>query len=335
MNSFALVQARSVAEASAEARRSKSSALKASGLDLLDLMKEGIASPDRLVNLRTVRDADLRAITTGRIGALASLAEIAESADIRRSAPAIARCCGSAATPQLRNMATAGGNLLQRPRCWYFRNEQFVCLKRGGSMCYAVEGENQYHAIFGDGPCYIVHPSNLAVGLMVCEGVVHLAGGSRDSLPIRELYHMPDRGIRDEANLEQGEVITHISYQPAQASGFYAVKAKQSFDWPLVMAAAALELDGRTIRRARICAGAVAPVPWPLDGVSAALEGVSLDDDDALRAACARSIEGARPMSGNAYKLKLLPVAVHRAILDAAGANVPERALDARKEQAS
>ncbi|MCA9284726.1 MAG: FAD binding domain-containing protein [Phycisphaerales bacterium] len=320
MNPFALLQADSVAEASAAAKDVRLSVLKAGGMDLLDLMKEGIAEPTQLVNLRTVRDPALRTIEAGRIGALATLADIARSDAVRASAPVIAKCAASAATPQVRNVATAGGNLLQRPRCWYFRNEQFNCLKKGGSTCYAVDGENRYHAVFGPGPCHIVHPSNLAVALLACDGVVSLAGGERATLPIAKLFHMPDRGIRDESNLEPGEVITSIAYSPAPVSGFFVVKERQSFDWPLTMAAVALKLDGRRIASARVCAGAVAPVPWSLPLVEKALQGVALDDEAALRAACAKSIDGAEPMRDNAYKLKLLPVAIRRAIADAAGA---------------
>lgn len=332
MNRFSVLQATTVAEAAKAARAGAGVSLpvlKAGGLDLLDLMKEGLLEPDQLVNLRTVRDESLRRIDApaagarGSIGALCTLSEIASHAALRSAAPLLAKAVEFAATPQVRNVATAGGNLLQRPRCWYFRNHQFDCLKKGGSECFAVGGENKYHAIFGDGPCHIVHPSNLAPALWVLDGSVQLAGGDRASLPISELYHMPDRGIRDEHNLKPGEVITSISFRSAPISGFYAVKEKQSFDWPLVFACVALDLDGRTIRSARVCAGAVAPTPWPLPQVEAGLKGVSLDDDAKLRAACATAADGAKPMRDNAFKTTLLSVAVRRAIADAATAAKP------------
>jgi xanthine dehydrogenase YagS FAD-binding subunit len=216
-------------------------------------------------------------------------------------------------------VATAAGNLLQRPRCWYYRNDQFDCLKKGGSRCYAADGENKYHAIFGEGPCHIVHPSNLALGLMVLDGLVHLTGLKRESVRIEDLYHMPDKGVKSEHNLEPGEVVTHITCGSAPRSGFYAIKEKQSFDWPLVAAAVALTLDGGVVKSARVCAGAVAPVPWRLANVEEALKGVTLADQIALKLACERAAEGARPMTQNAYKTKLLPVAVRRAVLRAAG----------------
>jgi xanthine dehydrogenase YagS FAD-binding subunit len=230
---------------------------------------------------------------------------------------------GDAATPQVRNVASAAGNLLQRPRCWYYRNEQFHCLKKGGGRCYAVEGENKFHAIFSDGPCYIVHPSNLAPALYVLGGTVHVMGSGRTKITINELYHAPDRGLLDEHNLDDDEIVTHVTFDAAPRSGFYAVKEKQSFDWPLVMAAVALELRGDTIAGARVCAGAVAPVPWPLPRVEDALEGVGLDDERGLRSACARAADQAKPMTQNGYKVDLLPVAVHRAVLRAGGREEP------------
>jgi len=219
----------------------------------------------------------------------------------------------------VRNVATAAGNLLQRPRCWYYRHDQFDFLKKGGPTCYAAIGENKYHAIFGDGPCHIVHPSNLAPALTVCNGMVHLIGGERKEIPLADLFHMPDKGVKTESNLQLGEIITHITCDPAPVSGFYAIKEKQSFDWPLAAASVVLELDGAKIKAARVCAGAVAPIPWQLPAVNDALKGVSFDDDAALRKACALSTIGAKPMTDNAYKLKLLPVAIRRAILIAAG----------------
>lgn len=328
MNRFSLLQARTIDEAArATAAGADASVslpiLKAGGLDLLDQLKEGLIEPPQLVNLRTVPDPALRAIGDGRIGALVTLAQIASNDAVRKASPVIAKAVAGAATPQVRNVATAAGNLLQRPRCWYFRNHQFECLKKGGSQCFAVEGENRYHAIFGAGPCHIVHPSNLAPALLVCDGSVELTGSDRRSVTIKDLYHLPDPrlagGVLTEHNLRPGEVITAITFKPAPISGFWVVKEKQSFDWPLVFAAVSLQLEGRTIRSARVVAGAVAPIPWALPAVETALQGVSLDDDAALRKACAVSVEGAKPMSDNSYKLSLLPVAVRRAVLDAAG----------------
>jgi len=320
VNSFSILQTTTIDEAAAAIQPRDGMplpVLKAGGMDLLDLMKEGLIEPETLVNLSTVRDRAFTDVSADRIGAGATLGAIAESADVRRTAPVIAKAVENAATPHVRNVATAAGNLLQRPRCWYYRAEQFDCLKKGGPTCFAVEGENRHHAIFGPGPCHIVHPSNLAPALLVCDGAVHLADGRRISIP--DLYHLPDRGIRDEHNLGGDALITHITFSAAPNSGFHAIKEKQSFDWPIVFACVSLTMDDDRIASARVCAGAVAPIPWPLPRVEAALVGVRPGDHDELRAAAAVAGEGATPMRDNAHKVRLLAVAVRRAVRDAAG----------------
>jgi xanthine dehydrogenase YagS FAD-binding subunit len=340
VNAFAIAQPSTFNEAAAllKDKRFSLPMLKAGGMDVVDHLKEGLAEPDALINIKRLRrEGNPQSISMidGKdreplieIEATATMAEIAASNMLSKQAPVVAQALANAATPQVRNVGTAAGNLLQRPRCWYYRNEQFDCLKKGGHMCYAVEGENRYHAIFGPGPCHIVHPSNLAPALFVCDGKVHVTGGTRDTIKITDLYHMPDKGVSSEHNLEPGEVITHITLAARPSSGFAAIKEKQSFDWPLVMAAAALQLDGSVIRKADVCAGAVAPTPWPLPRVAEALAGVNVDDDAALRKACDVAADGAKPMTDNAYKTRLLPVAVRRAVLAAAGK------LDERKERA-
>jgi xanthine dehydrogenase YagS FAD-binding subunit len=331
MNRFAIAQPRTFEQArqALDDDRYSLPVLKAGGIDVLDHLKEGLFEPDLLINVRTLRgDPAGRPIdthrggdgsTTIRIDASSTLAEIAASSLLGKRAPVVAQAAGDAATPQVRNAASAAGNLLQRPRCWYYRNVQFHCIKKGGGRCYAFDGENKFHAIFSKGPCYIVHPSNLAPALHVLDGVVHVIGGERDSIPIDRLYHTPDRGPLDEHDLRPNEVVTHLTIDPAPQSAFYAVKEKRSFDWPLVMAAVALRMRGDVIAAARVCAGAVAPVPWPLPRVERALAGVSVDDTRALRGACAAAGAGAVPMSGNGYKVDLLPVAVFRAVRKAAG----------------
>jgi xanthine dehydrogenase YagS FAD-binding subunit len=323
MNRFAIARPRTAEEASALLADGRFAlpVLKAGGMDLLDRMKEGLVEPDLLVDVRSIGSGDAIADAGGavRIAATATLAEIAAARLVRERAPALAQAAADAATPQVRNAATIAGNLLQRPRCWYFRNAQFDCLKKGGHTCFAVEGDNRYHAIFGGGPCHIVHPSNLAPALVACGALVHVTGGDRASIPIEALFHAPDRGITSEHELAPAEVVTHVTVEPAPRSGFHAVKAKQSFDWPLVLAAVAVTVEGGAIAAARVCAGAVAPVPWRLPRVEAALRGVRPDDDAALRAACSRATESARPMTGNACKLDLLPVAIARAVRLAAG----------------
>jgi len=300
--------------------------LKAGGMDIVDHLKEGLMEPDLLVNVRMLRSngaAQPIRMKDGElhIEASATLAQLAHSDVVRKHAPALAQAAGSAATPQVRNIATAAGNLRQRPRCWYYRQKNFDCLKKGGDRCYAVQGENKYHAVFGGGPCHIVHPSNIAPALMLGDATLHLIGGDRDTLAVAEMYHLPERGVQSEDNLQPGEVITHITMKPVPDSGFYAVKEKQSFDWPLVFAVVAFDRDGSTARNARVIAGAVAPVPWPLERVAKALEGKNPNDENAIEQACSDAARGAEPMSDNAYKLKLLPVTIRRAVQQAAADN--------------
>lgn len=326
MNSLSIAQPRNYYDAAALLRNKTYHLpmLKAGGMDVVDHLKEGLYQPDLLINVRTLRSngvADPIRVNGDiiTIEASATLAQIAESKVIRGVAPALAQAAESAATPQVRNIATAAGNLLQRPRCWYYRQKQFDCLKKGGDRCYAVSGENMYHAIFGGGPCHIVHPSNLAPAMLLGDALLHLTGGNRTELAMADLYHLPERGVKSEHNLEQGEVVTHITMKSMLKSGFAVVKEKQSFDWPLVFAVASIEMNGDVIGAAKVVAGAVAPVPWRLQDVETALKGVNVTDEAALAKACALSISGAQPMSQNSYKLKLLPVVVKRAVVAAAG----------------
>ncbi|MGE3107049.1 MAG: xanthine dehydrogenase family protein subunit M [Phycisphaerales bacterium] len=301
--------------------------LKAGGMDVLDHVKEGLMAPDVLIDVRRARSAGQSAPVSQdgkliRIEAWATLADIAASPLIRDQAPVLAQAVEKAATPQVRNVATAAGNLLQRPRCWYYRNDQFNCLKKGGGTCFSVEGENRYHAIFGGGPCHIVHPSNLAPALVVCDAAVHLTGSTRASLPIDTLFHLPDKGVTSEHTLEPGEVVTHITLSPRPGSGFEAVKEKQSFDWPLALACASVDVQGGKIASSRVCAGAVAPIPWALPKVEAALKGLSATDADGITRAADLAGDGAKPMTDNAYKVRLLRVVVRRAIFRAVGIKV-------------
>jgi xanthine dehydrogenase YagS FAD-binding subunit len=318
MNRFAIAQPKTYEQAQALLvdERFSLPVLKGGGMDLVDQMKEGLIEPDLLIDVRQLIPTDAQGLA---IPARTTLADLAQSRTTHEQLAVVAQAAASAATPQVRNVATVAGNLMQRPRCWYYRHAQFDCLKKGGDTCYAVDGENRFHAIFGDGPCHIVLPSNLATAFMVCDANIHLMGGDRESIHISELYHLPDQGVSDEANLQPDEIITHVTCRGGPNTGFYAIKEKQSFDWPLAMAAVALQMNGNQIDDAQVCAGAVAPIPWPLPKVGAALRGVNIEDDAALKAACAHSIQGAAPMSENGYKLKLLPIAVRRAVLVASG----------------
>jgi xanthine dehydrogenase YagS FAD-binding subunit len=293
----------------------------AGGMDLLGLMKDYIVSPDRIVSIRNL---DQTIATTGdsglRIGAAVKLVDLAEHAAVKKLFPALATAAEGVGTPQIRNMGTVGGNIMQRPRCWYFRNEEFNCLKKGGSRCFAVDGENQFHAIFGDGPCHIVHPSSLAVPVIAYGGRFRIVGpnGARE-IDAGEFFQMPNVNLYGETVLQPNEIITHVVLPaPGQRSASYEVRFKQSHDWPLAMAAVNLTMDGQRVRTARVVMGAVAPVPWRVPAAERVLAGKSITEAVAVEAAAA-ALAGAKPMTGNAYKIQIAKTAVKRAVLKAAG----------------
>jgi xanthine dehydrogenase YagS FAD-binding subunit len=294
----------------------------AGGQDLLALMKDYILQPDRVVNVKTL-DATIADAKGGlRIGAAARLIDVAEHAGVKKLFPALAQAAEEVGTPQIRHVGTIGGNLNQRPRCWYFRNEEFDCLKKGGARCFAVDGENQYHAIFGDGPCHIVHASSLAVPALAYGARFRVVGPSGErEIAAADFFQMPDRNIRGENVLAPNELLTHVLLAAPGAgarSATYEVRFKQSHDWPLAMATVALVMDGGRVKAARVVMGAVAPVPWRSEAAEAALQGKAITEDVAIQAAAA-AVKDAKPMSGNAYKVQVARTAVKRAILKAAG----------------
>ena len=323
MKAFAYVDAANEAEAVAAlgTRRGRFLPI-AGGMDLVGLMKDYIAQPDRLVNVKKL-DRTITATPDGglRIGAAATLAELVEHAGARRLYPALVESAAEVGTPQIRHVGTVGGNLAQRPRCWYFRNEEFACLKKGGARCFAVEGENELHAIFGDGPCHIVHPSSLAVPILAYGGRFRVVGPSGErEVAAAEFFQMPDENLMGENVLRPDELVTHVILPPPGnvRSANYEVRFKQSHDWPLAAASVVLSMTGDTVSGARVVMGAVAPVPWRAEAAERALAGRRVTDQTAAAAADA-AVRDARPMSGNAYKVQIARTAVKRAIMRAAG----------------
>lgn len=293
----------------------------AGGMDLLGLMKDYIAQPERVVNVKRL-DRTIAMTPEGlRIGAAATLTDLVEHPEVRTQYPALVQAAEEVGTPQIRNVGTVGGNLTQRPRCWYFRNEEFACLKKGGSRCFAVDGENQYHAILGGGPCHIVHPSSLAVPILAYGGRIRVAGpsGARE-VAAAEFFQAPSANLLGENVLAPNELVTHVILPPPGAvrAATYEVRFKQAYDWPLALATAVLTMSGQTVRGARIVMGAVAPIPWRATAAEAALVGKTVSEDTAAAAGEA-AVKNATPLSGNAYKVQIARTAVKRAILKAAG----------------
>jgi xanthine dehydrogenase YagS FAD-binding subunit len=310
--------------------------LLAGGTDLLDRTKDYVSEPDVVVSL-TGLDGAFREIKVVvppdgplgiTIGAGVKLTDIAESKHLA-GYPALTAAAGQVAGPQIRNMATLGGNLCQRNRCWYFRDEHVHCLLKGGRKCYALEGDNQYHAIFTQGhPCVIVNPSTLAVPLIALGAVAEVVGpkGKRE-LPVEKLYQAPIKETQREHVLAPNEVLTTVQFGgggadplAAYRNASYEVRQKETSDWPLVQAAVAFHVErgGDAAKGVRVVLGHVAPTPLVSEAAAKALEGKPVTEATATAAGEA-ACEGARPLSHNEYKVQQLKVAVKRAVLLAAG----------------
>jgi xanthine dehydrogenase YagS FAD-binding subunit len=295
----------------------------AGGQDLLARMKDYVTQPDRIVNVKNALEATVTPVNGGlKIGAAMRMVDVAEHAEIGRLYPAVAAAAIEVGTPQIRNQGTVGGNLNQRPRCWYFRNEEFVCFKKGGSTCFSPAGENQFHAIFGGGPTFIVHPSSLAVPFVAYGATFRLLGPKGERMvPAAEYFTMPNlQNIQRENVLQPDELLTHVTL-PAPGSvrsGHYEVRYKTSHDWPIAFATVLLTMSGSTVQGARVVMGAVAPVPWRSQAAEQALAGKTITPEVAAAAAEA-ALRGAMPLSQNAYKIQVARTAVERAILRAAG----------------
>src|SRR5688500_15415725 len=237
-------------------------ALKAGGIDLRELVKEGVEKPAPMLSIDGLEDYRYFGEEPDgvHVGCLTTLAEIGRNEMLKRKDAGLDHAAAEAATPQIRERATVGGNLCQRPRCWYFRQREFHCLKKGGATCFAVEGENRYHAIFGGGPSYIVHPSNVAPALVALDGmiVIRSAEGEPKQVKAAEFFLLPEQSLKTENILKPGEIITEVIVPKAPAqSATIELREKQSFDWPVTMACVARLADGW-----RVCLGAVAPIPW-------------------------------------------------------------------------
>ena len=297
----------------------------AGGTDLLHLMKNGLAGPDRLVNLKTIAGLDRAEEREDglRIGALTSLADLAEHPAVAGS-PGLG-CLREAilrsASPQLRHMATIGGNLLQKPRCWYFRNPLTHCWLKGGQRCFAVRGENKYHAILGRGACQAVHPSDPAVAMVALDAIVTAVGpGASRMFPLPDLFQIPQRDARSQTTLAADELITEV-ISPAQdrdsRSVYVKIAERSAWDFALVSAAVRLAIGDGVVRKARVVLGGVGPMPWRAEAAEAVLLGSRLTEEIVEQSADA-AVEGARPLEHNGYKVDVARGAVRQALRELA-----------------
>lgn len=297
----------------------------AGGTDLLSLMKDQITTPKRLVNIKEIED--LRAVTRGpgpnlRFGALITLAEIGRNEGVQNELPMLAKAAGDAASPQIRNMATLGGNLCQRPRCWYFRNGNGLLAQDKDGKSLVLQGDNRYHAILGnDGPAYFVSPSTVAPVLIAYRAMVHLYGpsGTRE-LPLEKFFVIPKTEQEREHDLKPNEFVTEIIVPRAELvrAAQYEVRQKEAFDWPYATAAVAMTMNGDKVESARVVLGHVAPIPWVSNEAAQALTGKAISAAAAEEAAQA-AVQNAKSLGRNAQKIHLAKIAVKRAILKAGG----------------
>lgn len=318
LRTFAYVRATSLNEALKQLEGPGTLA-QSGGTDLLGCLRDEVLQAETVVSLS--RLDELRGIVSStdggiRIGALTTIAEVAAHAAIKEKYAALAQAAAVVASPQLRNQGTIGGNLCQRPRCWYFRGD-YHCARKGGEMCYAIEGENQYHAIFGGSTCWIVHPSDTAPALVALDARVRIAGpkGSR-VVALEKFYVLPEENVRKETVLEPGEIVTEVLLPPAGAalkSSYRKVRARGSWDFAMAGIALAIEMKGAKVDKARVVLSGVAPMPWRSLNIERAILGQTLDAKTIARAGDAAMV-GAKPLAHNAYKVPMVRGVVEDAL---------------------
>ena len=333
MNKFSWLKATSIEEALNNASATSSellqpdssedaAVLKAGGVDLLDLMKEGLVKPAKLIDIRSIPGMsriNLHKRDGLQIGAGTTLSEIEHDAFITKNFPALQMAAAKAATPNIRNMATLGGNLAQRTRCWYFRSKHHECIRKGSGTCYAQDGKNEFHAIMHNDTCTSVHASSIATALMAYEAEIVIMGldGTKKVVPINEFFVSPSEDSRRESILTSKELISQVNL-PAVSSNVraYYIKqgARESYDWPIADVAVVAEMDGSRVKWVNIVLGAAAPVPLRSDAASDMLKGKELTKSRAEKVA-EIAMKEATPLSQNAYKVPIFKAIIKRAIL--------------------
>lgn len=322
MKTFANSNARTAQDAARRAQQARAAGQRPSfaggGTDLLQLVKDRIVSPDVIVNLKTIPALDQVTSTSAgvAIGGQITLDTLSKHDVIRSRYPVLAEAAASVATPQIRNVATLAGNLAQRPWCWYYRNG-FPCYKNGGNQCFSFAGENQFHAIFGGGPSYIVHPSDTAVALVALGATFRIVGpGGERRVAAADFFVLPRQNAAGENVLGENDVLASIDL-PAPPAGarshYFKVTDRATWTHAVVSAAMVLQMNDRTCRSARVVLGGVAPIPWRLPNVEQMLVGQTISDELIGRAAEA-SVTGARTLSKNAYKIPMTKGVVRRSL---------------------
>ena len=295
---------------------------KSGGVDLLDLMKEGLSKPEKIINIKNITgldQIDFDKKSGLRIGANVTLSQIASDDRIKVDYAALHLSAVHAGTPQIRNMATLGGNLAQKTRCWYFRSIDHYCLRKGGGTCFARDGENEYHAIFENDSCVCVHASSVATALMAFKAKVEVTGikGRKREIPMANFFILPEEDLGRETILESKELITAVIIPPVtNDTRSYYIKqgTRRSHDWPLADTAIVMELSDGICNDAVIVLGTAAPVPLKSAAAAKEVIGKSVNEERAAAAAEA-AMKGANPLTKNGYKVPLFKAIIKRAIM--------------------
>jgi xanthine dehydrogenase YagS FAD-binding subunit len=313
LSPFSYVRAESLDQA-VKHLSSDRAVIHAGGTDLLPCLRDHVFDAGKLVSLSSL--TNLRGIKKSdgglRIGALTTISEVSQDPLVKERYTALSQAASKVASPQLRNQGTLGGNLCQKPRCWYYRGD-FHCLRKGGNECFAVKGENAFHCIFGGENCYIVHPSDTAPALAALDAQVRIRGpkGFRN-VPLDEFYVLPRDDYTRETVLQDGEIVTEILLPATTAglrSSYRKIRARRSWDFALAGVALAIVFDGESVVKARAFLGGAAPIPWRSKDVEQAIVGRKLDSD-ALRKAAEAVVRNAQPMEQNGYKIPLFRAAM-------------------------
>jgi xanthine dehydrogenase YagS FAD-binding subunit len=303
-------------------RAGRSAAIAGGGSDVLGMMKDRLITPDVLVSLKAVRGLDQVRPENGivSIGGLITLDALSRDATVRGQYAVLAEAAADVATPQIRNVATLAGNVCQRPWCWYYRNG-FKCFKNGGNTCYSASGENQFHAIFGGGPSYIVHPSDTAVALVALDATFRVSGPSGDrTVAAADFFTLPTTNAARENVLADDEALTGVTLPaalPGVRSTYHKIMDREAWTHAVVSAAVVLQMEKDVCRSARVVLGGVAPIPWRAAEVEKLLAGKTITPDLAQQAGRA-AVAGARPLAKNGYKVPLTEAMVRRTIADLA-----------------
>lgn len=333
MNKFSWYEAKTVDEALEQVNATVSEVLsskapdqsavfKSGGIDLLDLMKEGLVEPKKIINIKNIAGLDVISYNQKdglKLGANVTLSQMEASPDIKEHYLALHQAVAHAGTPQIRNIASLGGNLAQRTRCWYFRSADHQCLRKGSGTCYARNGENEFHAIIKNGSCSSVHSSSISTALMAFDASIEIAkaDGKKRKVSMEDFFVTPGDDSSRECILKADEMITAVILPPVSSkTRSYYIKqgARESYDWSIADVAVVIEMSGRSCKNANVVLGAAAPVPIKSEAASAALIGKEITDKSAADSAEA-SMKGATPLSKNAYKVPLFKAIVKRAIL--------------------